>query len=90
MQIPTCKKNVQAKKNKSVTQIVNIDEDIPIAQSSSSYSSENDSNTSQELNGGATSASKGSAALNSSKKPRAGRGAATDPQSLYARVSNLR
>lgn len=87
--IPTCKKNVQAKKNKSVTEIVNIDEDStnngPIAQSSSSYSSGDDSNTSQELNGGATSDSKGSVALNSSKKPRAGRGAATDPQSLYAR-----
>ncbi|KAK1366911.1 putative ROOT HAIR DEFECTIVE 6-LIKE 2 [Heracleum sosnowskyi] len=83
--IPACKKNVQAKKNKSVS----TDEDStlngPIAQSSSSYSSEDDSNTSQELNGGATSDSKGSAALNSSKKPRAGRGAATDPQSLYAR-----
>ncbi|KAL8096234.1 uncharacterized protein LOC141692084 [Apium graveolens] len=88
--IPTCKKNVQAKKNKSVNQIANTDEDStyngPVAQSSSSYnSSEDDSNTSQELNGGATSDSKGSVALKSSKKPRAGRGAATDPQSLYAR-----
>ncbi|KAL6995376.1 hypothetical protein U1Q18_005513 [Sarracenia purpurea var. burkii] len=54
-------------------------------QSSSSYSSEADSNTSQELNGGATSESKGPAALNPNGKTRASRGAATDPQSLYAR-----
>ena len=94
MQISTCKKVVQAKRNRTVAQVVSIDEDNtcngPVAQSSSSYSSGDDSNTSQELNGGATSDSKGSVALNSGKKPRAGRGAATDPQSLYARVSDLR
>nr|XP_043616279.1 transcription factor bHLH84-like [Erigeron canadensis] len=42
-------------------------------QSSSSCSSEDDSNASQDLDGGAT------------EKTRAGRGAATDPQSIYAR-----
>ncbi|XP_068657157.1 transcription factor bHLH84-like [Aristolochia californica] len=56
------------------------------AQTSSSYSSEDDSNASQELNGGAaSSSSKGSAALNLNGKTRASRGSATDPQSLYAR-----
>lgn len=53
------------------------------------YSSEDDSNGSQELKGaGATScSSKGSAAMNpNERKTRAGRGSATDPQSLYARV----
>ncbi|KAJ6751138.1 hypothetical protein OIU85_001639 [Salix viminalis] len=41
----------------------------------------------RELNGGASStlSSKGTATLNSSGKSRASRGAATDPQSLYAR-----
>ncbi|KAI3758787.1 hypothetical protein L6452_06359 [Arctium lappa] len=46
------------------------------AQSSSSYSSEDDSNVSQDLNGGA---------ISLTVKTRAGRGAATDPQSIYAR-----
>ncbi|RWW63867.1 hypothetical protein BHE74_00028933 [Ensete ventricosum] len=57
--------------------------------SSCCYSSEDDSNGSQELKGaGATSSSsKGSPPLNpSERKARAGRGSATDPQSLYARV----
>ncbi|XP_076906654.1 transcription factor RSL2-like [Bidens hawaiensis] len=44
-------------------------------QSSSSCSSEDDSNASQELNGGEI----------VTEKTRAGRGAATDPQSIYAR-----
>ena len=48
------------------------------ALSNASCSSEDESNTSQELNEGACSSSKG--------KTRAGRGSATDPQSLYARV----
>lgn len=55
-------------------------------QSSSSYSSEDD-NASQESNGGATSETKASAAVNLNGKTRAGRGSATDPQSLYARVN---
>ncbi|KAG0468832.1 hypothetical protein HPP92_018160 [Vanilla planifolia] len=54
----------------------------PVEQSSSCYSSEDDSNTSQELNGegGSTAGDRGY-----DGKTRAGRGSATDPQSLYAR-----
>ncbi|KAJ8476877.1 hypothetical protein OPV22_020604 [Ensete ventricosum] len=61
--------------------------------SSCCYSSEDDSNGSQELKGaGATSSSsKGSPPLNpSERKARAGRGSATDPQSLYARKRRQR
>ncbi|GMH03101.1 hypothetical protein Nepgr_004940 [Nepenthes gracilis] len=56
-------------------------------QSSSSCSSEDDSNASQELNGGTTSnlSSKGITALRLNGRTRANRGSATDPQSLYAR-----
>ncbi|GFP88633.1 transcription factor bhlh84 [Phtheirospermum japonicum] len=56
-------------------------------QSSSSCISEDDSNGSQEQNGVASCSvgSKGSGALNLNGKKRAGRGSATDPQSLYAR-----
>ncbi|CAD5178479.1 unnamed protein product [Musa acuminata subsp. malaccensis] len=57
------------------------------------YSSEDDSNGSQELKGaGATScSSKGSAVMNpNERKTRAGRGSATDPQSLYARKRRQR
>lgn len=52
---------------------------------SSSCSSSDD-----ELNGrgGMSSSTKDSEALNLSGKTRASRGSATDPQSLYARVSN--
>ncbi|KAJ4750737.1 hypothetical protein LUZ62_047568 [Rhynchospora pubera] len=50
---------------------------------SSSYSSEDDSNESQEVNGG--NAGSNSKKTASSGKSRAGRGSATDPQSLYAR-----
>ncbi|XAR61960.1 hypothetical protein NMG60_11016520, partial [Bertholletia excelsa] len=53
-------------------------------QGSSSYSSEEDSGASQELDGGAISGFQRSSSLNSNGK-RATRGAATDPQSLYAR-----
>ncbi|XVF67443.1 hypothetical protein PTKIN_Ptkin10aG0122200 [Pterospermum kingtungense] len=49
-------------------------------QSSASCSSEDDSNASQELNGGVSSSS-----ISLHGKTRANRGAATDPQSLYAR-----
>lgn len=55
-------------------------------QNSSSYYSQEDSIDSQEINGGMSSSSKASAALNSDGKTRASRGSATDPQSLYARV----
>ncbi|KAI0513479.1 hypothetical protein KFK09_009502 [Dendrobium nobile] len=61
-----------------------------IVQSSSCYSSEDEANTSQELNGGdgtitSTSLNGSMVSLNSNGKKRAGRGSATDPQSLYAR-----
>ncbi|KAI0503754.1 hypothetical protein KFK09_014695 [Dendrobium nobile] len=61
-----------------------------IVQSSSCYSSEDEANTSQELNGGdgtstRTSLNRSMVSLNSNGKKRAGRGSATDPQSLYAR-----
>lgn len=60
----------------------------PVVHSTSSCSSEDDSNASQEVNGGSTSLiSKGTAALSLNGKARASRGSATDPQSLYARVS---
>ncbi|KAA8528464.1 hypothetical protein F0562_035819 [Nyssa sinensis] len=83
----------KCKKNQKLT--VNCDDEEetnnvgPNGQSSSCYSSEDDSNASQELNGGANSDSKGSAPLNSKGKTRASRGSATDPQSLYARVKNF-
>ncbi|PKU80989.1 Transcription factor bHLH84 [Dendrobium catenatum] len=61
-----------------------------IVQSSSCYSSKDEANTSQELNGGdgtstSTSLNGSMVSLNSNGKKRAGRGSATDPQSLYAR-----
>lgn len=81
-------KKTQAKKNQQqLVQINKSDEESPnvlISSGSSSCISENDSNGSQEPNGGSD--TKDSVALNSSGKARAGRGAATDPQSLYARV----
>ncbi|KAM3305010.1 transcription factor bHLH84 [Capsicum chacoense] len=75
----------KGKKNQKMTQIDNeegeeetINADNQIGQSSSCCSSEDDSNASQELKGGAISS-------NTKGKSRASRGAATDPQSLYAR-----
>ncbi|KAK1391565.1 putative ROOT HAIR DEFECTIVE 6-LIKE 2 [Heracleum sosnowskyi] len=87
---PKYKKNVQVKRTKRVSQSVDTDVEnnfnVSNGQSSSTYSSEDDSNASQELNNGATTSdSTEAAAFNSSGKPRACRGAATDPQSLYAR-----
>eukprot|EP00261_Vitis_vinifera_P012170 XP_002283302.2 PREDICTED: transcription factor bHLH85 [Vitis vinifera] len=82
------KKNVKSRRGLKPTPNGNNEEDtnaVSEGQSSSSISSEDDSNASQELNGGTTSESKGSAALNSNGKTRASRGSATDPQSLYAR-----
>ncbi|XP_020579111.1 transcription factor bHLH84-like [Phalaenopsis equestris] len=66
----------------------------PIVQSSNCYCSEDEANTSQELNGDGTSTStstststrpKGLMSRNTNETIRAGRGSATDPQSLYAR-----
>ncbi|KAJ8763590.1 hypothetical protein K2173_002473 [Erythroxylum novogranatense] len=52
---------------------------------SSSCCSEDDSSASRQLNGGSTTSLSSKGALNLNGKPRASRGAATDPQSLYAR-----
>ncbi|XP_022762371.1 transcription factor bHLH84-like [Durio zibethinus] len=82
------RRNARSKKNQSSVSSTNNDEDVNAVlngQSSASCSSEDDSNASQELNGGVTSSSKGEAALSLNGKTRASRGAATDPQSLYAR-----
>ncbi|KAI3673093.1 hypothetical protein L6452_39205 [Arctium lappa] len=79
------KKKVQPKKKQKVNGNGNIDGENPNNKkgggnaptaSSCSCSSEDDLNLSQEANG---------SALNSNWKTRASRGAATDPQSLYAR-----
>ncbi|KAL4277921.1 hypothetical protein GQ457_03G003600 [Hibiscus cannabinus] len=76
------RRNARSKKTPSTA---NVYEDGGNAglngQSWASCSSEDDSNASQELNSG----SKEDAALNLNGKTRASRGAATDPQSLYAR-----
>ncbi|KAF9665940.1 hypothetical protein SADUNF_Sadunf16G0177400 [Salix dunnii] len=82
------KRKVRSKKRQKVASTSNNDEesngglDGPV---SSGWCSGDESNASRELNGGASSSSKGTATLNSSGKTRASRGAATDPQSLYAR-----
>ncbi|KAI8010369.1 hypothetical protein LOK49_LG06G01436 [Camellia lanceoleosa] len=85
------KKSTTSKKNQKLTKNGSDEEETnnggTNGQSSSCYSSEDDSNASHALKGGTTSDSKGpSSALNSNRKTRASRGAATDPQSLYARV----
>ncbi|XP_043709068.1 transcription factor bHLH84-like [Telopea speciosissima] len=88
-EVQRTKKNVQSKKTQKLNLNSNDDEENAgtNGQSSCSDCSEDDSNASQELNGGgATSSSKGPEALNLLKgKTRASRGSATDPQSLYAR-----
>ncbi|TYH85303.1 hypothetical protein ES332_D02G257000v1 [Gossypium tomentosum] len=74
------KRNGRSKKNQTIA--ANDDEDGNgglNGQSWASCSSEDDSN------GGANSGSKGETTLNLNGKTRASRGAATDPQSLYAR-----
>ncbi|XP_052484632.1 transcription factor bHLH84 isoform X2 [Gossypium raimondii] len=74
------KRNGRSKKNQTIA--ANDDEDGNgglNGQSWASCSSEDDSN------GGASSGSKGETTLNLNGKTRASRGAATDPQSLYAR-----
>ncbi|RRT31916.1 hypothetical protein B296_00058021 [Ensete ventricosum] len=76
------KKNAQSKKAQKSGGSCNEEESNGDMnpQSSCCYTSEDDSNGSQELKGAAA------AALNPNGKTRAGRGSATDPQSLYARV----
>ncbi|OMO63354.1 hypothetical protein COLO4_32525 [Corchorus olitorius] len=86
------RKNARSKKNQISVSTTNNNNDIEDGgngglngQTSASCSSEDESNASQDLNGGVSSSSKGQSALNSNGKTRASRGAATDPQSLYAR-----
>lgn len=74
---------VQPKKGKKMIQDKNNEEEINGGgnrQSCSSYTSEDDSHASQEL-------SEEIKNSNLRAKTRANRGSATDPQSLYARVS---
>lgn len=86
---PKGKKNVTSKKNQKLilNGIISEEENINVMTNGSGCcSSEEDSVVShQELNGEETSESKSISALDSDGKTRAGRGAATDPQSLYAR-----
>ncbi|PIA44192.1 hypothetical protein AQUCO_01700066v1 [Aquilegia coerulea] len=81
------KKNVEPKKNKAITVASNNDEEISAdlnGQSSSSNISEDDTNVPQEVNG-VEADCKVSESLDMNGKTRAGRGSATDPQSIYAR-----
>ncbi|KAJ1385473.1 Myc-type, basic helix-loop-helix [Sesbania bispinosa] len=85
--VQRCIKNAQSKKNQKGDRVGNEAEETNAGSdghSSSSYISE-EHNTSQENNGGATSAFKSPVALNLNGKKRVSRGSATDPQSLYAR-----
>ncbi|XP_031478902.1 transcription factor bHLH84-like [Nymphaea colorata] len=74
-------KNPQIKKTQKIKNDGEEDNAALSMLSPSSNTSEDDSIVSQEQNGATSS----SAALNLSGKMRAGRGSATDPQSLYAR-----
>ncbi|XP_006849343.2 transcription factor bHLH139 [Amborella trichopoda] len=77
-------KTVHSKKTQKLRTDDEEENNTMNVQSSCSYSSEDDSNASQDQNT-TTSSGKGSTALNINGKTRAGRGSATDPQSLYAR-----
>lgn len=90
MQVQKSKKNVMSKKkNQKLSQEEETNINARADGQSSSGCSSDDDNASLETNGGEPSESKDSAALNLSGKTRASRGSATDPQSLYARVSKL-
>lgn len=83
MQVQTDEKNVKSKKSQKLASTSNFEEESnasPNGQSSSNCFSGDESNASQELSGGVA----------SSGKARASRGSATDPQSLYARVSSYK
>ena len=69
----------QPKKGKKIIQEKNNEEEINGGGNSSSCTSEDDSNASQEVIN--------EEIKNSNTKAKASRGSATDPQSLYARVS---
>nr|CAD1841335.1 unnamed protein product [Ananas comosus var. bracteatus] len=83
--VQRCAKKGEVKR--TANSIQSGDDEALHGQSCSSYGSDNDSNASQEMNGGGSTSScfKGSSVLNLSGKTRANRGSATDPQSLYAR-----
>ncbi|KAF5183207.1 Transcription factor protein [Thalictrum thalictroides] len=86
--VPRNKKNAQTTKKQKFISYSKGEEESHCGfngLSSCSFSSDGESNGSQELNGGSTSSSKKSAALNLNGRARASRGSATDPQSLYAR-----
>lgn len=92
------KVNVKLKKSQSLEfssrndEYANADSDKKTSaqvykQSSRSCGSEDDSSISQGQNGRSRSSRQDPPALNRGWKTRASRGSATDPQSLYARVS---
>ncbi|KAI8548588.1 hypothetical protein RHMOL_Rhmol07G0284500 [Rhododendron molle] len=86
---PKGKKNVTSKKNRKLSLNGNGEvENINVATNGSAgcCSLEEDSVVYQELNGEETSESKSISGLDSDGKTRAGRGSASGPQSLYARV----
>lgn len=82
------------RKNQRIVSTLSNDEDDNARlhkQSLSNFCSEDESDSSKELELNAvnsSSKSKGGAALNINGKKRASRGSATDPQSLYARVTS--
>lgn len=93
MQVEVGKRHAKSKKKQKLASIINIDGNAGVnnGQSSSSCCSGDESiNGGQEMSGGDTSSlsPRGPAALYSDGKARARRGSATDPQSLYARVSD--
>lgn len=83
MQVQKSNKNVKSKKNQKFTPKSNEEEE----RNSSSCSSEED-DASQDSNRTPSSDSKVSEAQKSNGKARTSRGSATDPQSLYARVTH--
>ncbi|KAJ4824988.1 hypothetical protein Tsubulata_014362 [Turnera subulata] len=86
---PKYKRNVRSKRGQKLVPSGNDDEEsnAVLNRPASSCCSDDDSNASLELTGGRSSSmsSKETSALNLNGKTRASRGAATDPQSLYAR-----
>ncbi|XP_038903006.1 transcription factor bHLH84-like [Benincasa hispida] len=83
LDVEKTKRSVRARKSSKIASASCNEDDhhivSPNGQCTSSFSSEDDCNEPQEINGGITSSS------TSNGKPRASRGSATDPQSLYAR-----
>lgn len=88
MQAPKGKKNVTSKKNNHKLSLNGNREEanVKVTRNGSGCCSSEDAIVSQELNGEEFLESKSISALSSAGKTRAAKGAATDPQSLYARV----